>query len=253
MSWLRNLSAQWKLMLAFVVVSVLLSAVSIFALQRMGLIADSLEILKSRDLTGIQGAYEAQHQVTLVGRAVRTLMTETERTAMEKQKAKMDGMVGAFDAACKQLEPTLITAEGKATLAEVRETFPRYLAECYKVIDAAMQNKANEAKAIGDAARPLAVKVEAALDKLVELKKSVAAETVEAGNQTYRTARIAVIVAIALGIAISMILAWVIARWFTKALLEVSAIADTVASASQQLAAASEELSSGTAGASLQP
>jgi uncharacterized membrane-anchored protein YhcB (DUF1043 family) len=89
------------------------------------------------------------------------------------------------------------------------------------------------------------LKLSADLKKMCEIKLSVTERTAKAGTDTYHAAWIAVVIAISVGVGLSLVLGWLIARWFTKALLEVSAIADSVASASQQLAAASEELSSG--------
>ena len=50
---------------------------------------------------------------------------------------------------------------------------------------------------------------------------------------------------IAGGVLLGLALGYLIARWFTKAILEVDEISNAVASASQQLAAASEQLSTG--------
>jgi methyl-accepting chemotaxis protein len=245
MNWFQKLSARAKLLLAFVTVSVILGGVAAFALYQMGEIDLALDTLHGRDLPGITNAYEAQVNKIQVGRNSRAAMSENNPEAIKALIGKIEKYAAGFHEACNSLEATLVTAEGKAELTTVREGFASYLADVLDAIQLHAQGKQEQAKSMIEKAAKIGEKGDVDIDELVRMKKVLANNTAEQCARRYGTARFMVILAIAVGVVLSLVLGWLIARWFTKALIEVSAIADSVASASQQLAAASEELSSG--------
>ncbi len=245
MNWFQKLSARAKLVLAFTAVSAILGGVATFALLKMGTINDSLSTLANRDVVGLRWAYEANLEMADMRRVVRDALLETKPEAILAKKTDVDKVAAAFTEACKQVEPTLITSEGKAAMATIKEDYPRYTAMCQETLEIASKGKQQDGLEHLRKTGTFGLKLSEALKKMCEIKVSVTDRTAQAGAETYHSAWIAVTIAISMGVVLSLILGWLIARWFTKALLEVSAIADSVASASQQLAAASEELSSG--------
>jgi uncharacterized protein Yka (UPF0111/DUF47 family) len=245
MGWFKKLSAKVKLLLAFVAVAVLLSGVAGYSLYEMGRITESLSTLRARDLVGIVEAYECNGATLLMGRATRQMMAETDAETLKQGLVTIDKNATDFDAASKRLEVTLITNEGKAALAAVRENMRQYHALCRKAVEQVAAGKLADAKTTAAEARPWAVKTDQEVRKMIDIKKQVTEKTADAGLQTYHVASISVITAICLGIATALLFGWLIARWFGNALIQVSEIADSVSVAAQQLAAASEELSSG--------
>ena len=245
MNWFQKLSARAKLVLAFIAVSAILGGVAAFALFKMGTINDSLSVLASRDVVGMHWAYEANLEMAEMRKVVRDALLETKPEAILAKKADVDKVAAAFAEACKQVEPTLITAEGKAAMATIKEDYPRYIAMCHEVIEVASKGNQKDGVEHLHKTGTFGLKLSEALKKTCDIKVTVSEHTAQAGTETYHSAWIAVVISISVGVVLSLVLGWLIARWFTKALLEVSAIADSVASASQQLAAASEELSSG--------
>jgi hypothetical protein len=245
MNWFQKLSARAKLLLAFIAVSAILGGVAGFALFKMGTINESLNVLASRDVVGLHWAYEANLEMAEMRKIVRDALLETKPEAILAKKADVDKVAALFTEACKEVEPTLITADGKAAFATIKENYPRYIAMCHETIEVAAKGNLKDGVDRLHKAGAQGLKLSADLKKMCEIKLSVTERTAKAGTDTYHAAWIAVVIAISVGVGLSLVLGWLIARWFTKALLEVSAIADSVASASQQLAAASEELSSG--------
>jgi hypothetical protein len=245
MGWFKKLSAKVKLLVAFVAVAVLLSGVAAYSLYEMGKITDSLSTLRARDLVGVVEAYECNGQTLLLGRATRQMLAETDPEVLKQGLVQIDKYGVDFDAAAKRLEPTLITAEGKASLAATKEYFAKYQALCKKCVETVIQGKLPEARQVASEARPWAVKLDQEVHKVIDIKKQVTERTADAGLHTYQVASISVITAIGIGMTMSLVFGWLIARWFGNALIQVAEIADTVTIAAQQLAAASEELSSG--------
>ena len=245
MSWFTKLSARVKLVLAFVVVSVLLSGVAGFALYKMSAINDAITVLAKRDVAGMQACYAANLQIGHMRRLVRDGLLEKNAEVIKGFKAEVAKTATAFDEACKKAEPTLITMEGKAALGQIKEASPPYLAGCNEIIDLASRGKHDEAMAALQGTTAVGAKMAEGLKNMCDIKMGVTERTGLEANASYRVAAITVAVAIAVGMALSLVLGWLIARWFARALIEVSIIADSLAAAAQELAAASEELSSG--------
>jgi len=245
MNWFRKLSARTKLQLAFVFVSALLSGVAGFALYEAGVVNHYLTTLANRDMKGMYHANEANLHMGTMRKIVRDALLETKTEVIQGTKATVAKTLAAFAEACNGVEPTLITTEGKAALADIRETLPPYTAACNEILDIAAQGKRDEALAALKKTTAVGQKMSVALDRMCSIKMGVAEKTGADGVATYASAWRTVIVAIIVGLALSISLGWLIARWFARALIEVASIADSVATASQQLAAAAEELSSG--------
>lgn len=245
MAWFSHLSARVKLLLAFAVVSAILSGVAGFALHEMATIYGALDTLTERDLPGLQQAYEANLQIVAIGRAVRNVILESDHAVMSRHKENIDKYAADFSEACQKAESTIVTAEGKALLAGIKDAFPGYIAQVHEAVAQAMQDKDQEAKAIIDKSRVTADKLDDDLGKLVDSKRKLADQAAAESDRAYQAAWMIVAAAIAIGVGLSLALGYLIARWFARALIEVSSIAEAVASASQQLAAAAEELSSG--------
>jgi hypothetical protein len=245
MSWFQKLSARAKLMLAFIAVSALLGGVAGYGLYQLGVVNDYLNTLASRDMVGLRACHEANLCMGNMRKIVRDALLETKPDMIQAIKSNVAKTTSAFEEACKKAEPTLITAEGKAALAEVNRGLPGYMAGVNETIELAAQGKHAEALAALHKVTVVGAKFSEALGKMCEIKATVAEQTAIDGAKTYHAARLLVSVAIATGLALSLVLGWLISRWFTKALIEVSSIADSVSSAAQQLAAAAEGLSSG--------
>ena len=108
-----------------------------------------------------------------------------------------------------------------------------------------IDEKKEEALKVLLVAKGIADNVDASCTNLAKQMQKSAEADYEACLATYNASFWLVTSMVTAGIAIGLFLGWLIARWFTKALLEVAAIAESVATASQQLASASEELATG--------
>jgi len=245
MGWFRKLSARAKLLLGFLLVSSLMSGVCGYTLYKMGETHQALIRLSGEDVPTLEVTYEAHLALTRAMRSIRGLILENTREGAMELKANLEKYTTRLNECLRDLEPRLITAEGKALHTRIKEGFAAYSVEVQRAAELAVQEKDAEAKAIVDKARPLANSLDQDFNNLVGRVRARVERAVERSHVEYRSASTFVIIAIVAGAAVSLFLGWLLARWFTKALIQVSEIADSVTSASRQLAAASEELSSG--------
>ncbi len=243
MSWFHKLSARAKLLLAFLAVAVTLSGVACFSLLQLRALNNMLGEMYADRLLPLSAVKEASLSMAYMGR-------DTLRTMNQDNKADIEPLRAAIEAKAKEFQTQLAlaemdSAEGKALLSKIREAFPMYNDKCLAGVKLVYDGKKDEARLVLRDARAVADGIDKAIAELSQLNQRLAKEAHETGNSKYQAALFLVATLIVAGTLGAIILGWLLARWFTKALLEVACIADSLASASQQLAAASEELSTG--------
>ena len=214
----QNLNARVKLILGFVTVSVLLSGVAALALFQMGVIYQSVHKLVARDVTGLHAAYEANLLIGHMRRYVRDMLIETNVDVIRAGKAEVAKTGAAFEAACKDVEPTLITENGRAALAQIREVYPSYIAGCYEILETAGRGKQAEAVAQLQKTTGVGAKMAEGLRKMCDIKMEVTKRTGQECGETYEQSKFTTIVSITVCVALSLLLGWFLAGYFSKAL-----------------------------------
>ena len=245
MGWFQKLSARAKLLLAFLTVAGIMGSVSVVALYQMGTINSMLEGIYKQNLLGITSVKQANINLAYIGRDVLRACRSTDKDAIEGFRNNINEQAKTFQKEFALLEQNANSAEEKALVAKVKEGFPKYLAYCLSGIKAHAAGQADEAASSLKDAKEVCDDVDKACTDLARLNEEMAKQAYTTSDAAYASAFWMVVLLVSGGTLVGIGLGWVIARWFTRALIEVSAIADSVASASQQLAAAAEELSSG--------
>ena len=245
MGWFQKLSARAKLLLAFLAVAGILGSVSVVALLQMGSINSMLEGLYTKNLLGISAVKQANINLAYIGRDVLRAARTSDKAEIESFRNGIEEQAKTFEKEFSFIEQKADAAEEKALVARVKEGFPKYMGKCLDAIKAhtAGQNE-DAAKALKEA-KGIVDDVDKACTDLAKCNEEMGKKAYESSEAAYASAFWMVVTLVGTGTLVAVVLGWLIARWFTRALIEVSAIADTVASASQQLAAAAEELSSG--------
>jgi methyl-accepting chemotaxis protein len=245
MSWLKNLSARAKLMLAFLVTCAILSSVAVFALYKMSTINSAMNTMYSSNLVPMSALGTAHVRMVNVGRTVRTAGMSDNPAVIEKYRASVDVLVKDFDKFYTVVEHNADNAKEQAMTAKIRDASAKYferVREAFTLL--AKGEKSQAAKVLSDAKQVIDT-VDQTFDEEAAFNEQQAEVKVKASDNAYRTSFGLVITLIGVGATIGISAGWLISRWFAKALTEVGLIADSVAAASHQLAAAAEELSSG--------
>ena len=246
MNWFHKLSAQTKLLMSFFMVCSTLGGVSGFALYKMGEINNSTQVVYNEQLVPIAALGKTQ----LIASSVRHIGTISSLPAEKDQRQKDLATIETSRKEFVKLYegiviPVATAAEEKILTVKIKEHFSKFCdlaqaltQQAIKGDDTNVANIQAEFKSVGDT-------LLGELDEESSLNEKYAKEGLTISSNSYSSSFWIVSGLVLAGTLVGLSVGWLIARWFTKALLEVSAIADNVASASQQLAAAAEELSSG--------
>ncbi|BBO35856.1 methyl-accepting chemotaxis protein [Lacipirellula parvula] len=131
-------------------------------------------------------------------------------------------------------------------LADVAKATESYFAVSQQVVALSREGKKEEAENLmaneSNAAREA---MDGFIAKELQLNVDGCESEATDGLNAYQTGRMVTLIVLGVNVALGLALATMIARWFTRAIVEVDDISGSVAAASQQLAAASEQLSSG--------
>lgn len=246
MNWINSLSVRAKLLLSFVAVCIITGVVGGVGVTKLGQVNDMLSRMYEKEVKGTGYSLDIAWNVAGIGRDARQVILETDVDAMKKIKDDIDVKSKKVEENLDNVESCFMTPEGKAYVAKAKAAFPPFAAKINDVCTFAQQNKEAEAKVAVAESRVLAKELTTNIDEMVKLKELNAAEANKTGDETYANARILMFGFIGGGVLLGLALGWFIARWFTKAILEVDEISVAVAAASQQLAAASEQLSTGS-------
>ncbi len=245
MFWFKSLSVGAKLVASFIVVSIVTAVVGVIGVTRMSGIADRMRAMYEEEMAGTVAAMEIGTIFPSLGRDVRQMILETEDEKIDAAGKRAEDFINRLDGSLEVLDATTFSEENKARIAAIKNNLPQYLPVMRTAMEFARQGddeqaiaKITESLTIGAVSRDTAV-------ELVEAKKERAQRIYDESVAAYESARTIVVWCVIGGMALSVALGVIIARWFTKAIVEVDDISNSVASASQQLAAASEQLSSG--------
>ena len=246
MNWFHKLSAQTKLLLSFFMVCSTLGGVSGFALYKMGEINNSIGVVYNEQLVPISALGKTQ----LIASAIRQIGTisalPAEKEQRQKDLATIENSRKEFVTLYEgTVVPVATSVEEKALTVKIKDHFTKYCDLAQLLTQQAMKGEETIASSVQADFKSVGELLLNELDEESNLNERYAKEGMALSQSSYSTAFWFVSGMVLAGTLVGLGIGWLIARWFTKALLEVSAIADNVAAASQQLAAAAEELSSG--------
>jgi methyl-accepting chemotaxis protein len=245
MSWFKKMSARGKLVMAFLTVAVILGSVSVASLFQMKAISNLSSGIYNKDVLGIGAAKQANLNMAYIGREVLRVYNQTEKSAMEASGEKIKEYEKTFYDEFSIVEKELTTSEGKAVAAKIKDGFAKYVAKDQEAIKFCIDGQKEEAHKVLLVAKNIADEVDKSCTNLAKQMQEAASADNDNCKATYNSSFWMVTIMVSVGVTLGLTLGWIIAHWFTKALLQVSTIADSVTTASLQLAAASEELATG--------
>ncbi len=217
-----------------------------YALYQLNETNKKVATIYNENLLPIAQLGESQESLTNLRRAIATVFAMNDAKSIEEAEKAVAESRDSFEKGYMVLVVEMATTkEEQAMVAEVKALAPDYLASLGKVLSAANAGKFDDAKELWLSSRDTGNKLDEVLEKEIEFNKKFADEMLQASNSAFSRTFMTVSGLIAGIVALSMVIGWYMARWFTRAVLEVASIADDVASASQQLAGAAAELSSG--------
>ena len=245
MNWFKSLSVQAKLIASFAAVCSISAIVGGVGLLKMDTINDILDEMYAKQTVGISALKEANMCIVRIGRSTREIVLEKDPAANEANAKEALAFGSKVTEQLDLARPTITDPADLERFEKVMALYPPYWIELQKAIQLGLENKDDEAYAVIAENLPEAKEIGRNVNELCESKDAASKAASIAAEEIFSGARMLLLTVIAVGVVVGLALGYVIARWFTRAIVEVDDISNSVASASQQLAAASEQLSSG--------
>ncbi|MBC9903335.1 MULTISPECIES: methyl-accepting chemotaxis protein [Achromobacter] len=207
---------------AFLLVAVIGGAIGGFGVWGLARINEMNDRLYDTELRGISDIKEANINLIYAGRARTGYLaasTDQERQSLRKQ---FDDAVATMDDLREKAAANFYSEEGKRLLAQFTETEQVWKRESAAFFAAAQARPLTQAdpQVAAIEARVIASsqKLDDLMTTLAKAKENVAAQSVQAGTDLYETLRAVMIVLAVAGVAIGMLLGWLVTRGIVRPL-----------------------------------
>jgi len=229
MTWFRNLRTMTKLMLGFGFLALMLGVVGYLGLSGMSKVNEMLANLYQYDMKGLGAIKDVATTVAMIGRQTRGAVISTDKAAIEREKERVDALVGQLDEAVAEAERTFVTEKGKAMVAQLKQLLPEYRAICTETIRVALTNNKQAAMAELAKAIPVGDRVNALIKEAEAIKDQRARQSFENSSAIYQQSRnlaLAVIfAALVLSVALGLFIAKLIANPLGRTVLVLESMA----------------------------
>ena len=121
MTWFYNMQINKKLILSFVLVSIITMAVGLVGIRNMGVINDKADAMYARELLGISYIKEANIALIKRGRAEKNLLLAASQEERNNHAASMKKFGKQFEEYLEKATPLFYTEAGKKLLADINK------------------------------------------------------------------------------------------------------------------------------------
>ncbi|MBO1012371.1 MCP four helix bundle domain-containing protein [Achromobacter sp. SD115] len=207
---------------AFLLVAVIGGAIGGFGVWGLARINEMNDRLYDTELRGISDVKEANINLIYAGRARNGYLaasTEKERQALRKQ---FDDAVAQMDKLREKAAANFYSEDGKRLLAQFAETEQVWKRESAAFFAAAQARPLTQAdpRVVEVEARVIASsqKLDDLMTSLAKIKETVAAQSVQNGTDLYENLRALMVALAVIGVAVGMLLGWLVTRGIVRPL-----------------------------------
>lgn len=228
---LRNLNIAPRATLGFGLVALLVLLLGSFSLMQMAEMNRQADEVKSNWLPGIIGVGDLSQTVLRVRAMTLRLMLNTDESMTKDNLIKVEDLYAALKNSQDNYEKHISSSEEKAGYQRFIQAEADYLKEQRLIVEAIRQDDLDAALALANG--PLnghADSMTKALIELAHINQAGANAAAEKSNSVFVSARLWVIVVIALALGLTVILAMLLTRSIVSPLTEAVRVAEVVAS-----------------------
>jgi methyl-accepting chemotaxis protein len=216
MKWFKNLNATPRLLLSFGILIALVSVISYLAVSNLAAANQNLSDLYHKDMQGAIHAENIAKARLSIGRQGRdALLNIADPSIVAADEKSMLSDFAALHSNLDAARETFYAKEGVEALDTIRDVLPAYEKGYHYFYEHIAAKDGANARAALDAISELGKPLEAASDKAITVKESVAEERFETNNQAYRAARSMMISAAAISLVFGIVISIVVARGFS--------------------------------------
>ncbi|MEO5363907.1 MAG: methyl-accepting chemotaxis protein [Magnetococcus sp. DMHC-8] len=224
MQWIKDLKIEFKLLLAFLLVSAMMLMVGWVGIVNMGALDDADTNLYELEALGLSTIKEANIQLILMTRAERGVLLAPSQEEKEKQISRTAAYFAEMQKQLAAARPRFVSEQGKAMLAKVDAA----VAEWKPIHDEMMRQAKSEASppvrdtvtlAFGKGMEKVKV-IDALLEELAAQKEARAKQASDENTALYHKSRAIMIGLILVAIVLGMLMGYGISRSITVPLNE---------------------------------
>ncbi|MDP2447587.1 methyl-accepting chemotaxis protein [Pseudomonas sp.] len=228
---LRNLNIAPRASLGFGLVALLVLILGGFSLLQMAEMNKQSEQVNENWLPSILSLGEMNQDVLRLRALTLRLMLNTDEAITQQNLARVEELRSMLGKAQGNYEKLISSAEEKSAYGRFKQAEGNYLQEQRKIVEAVRQSDLDAALAVANGSlNGHADSMAKALTELSELNRLGATAAAKTADEVFASARLWVIVMIALALGLTVILALLLTRSIVAPLTEAVRVAEVVAS-----------------------
>jgi methyl-accepting chemotaxis protein len=229
MSWFYNLRTMTKLLISFALTACVMGVVGYFGISGMGHINGMLNTMYSRDMLGLNSVMQAEIERVSMSRDLRDLMLAKDSAAQEKTAHSIDEHDVKLRALLDDTEKTLVSADGKVKMAEIRLAYGPLLEGVHAMIRAANAKDRAAMEAAFEQQRALGTLITANLESIKGFKLGLSKTAFDESDDVFFGLRARMGWLIAFGVALGIASGIFLGRAVGNPLRRAVAVLDEVA------------------------
>lgn len=222
MEWFKQLKIGTKLVLGFLVVSLLGVVIGLQGIYRASQINDLASVMYDREMVGLRHAAEANVQLMAAGRGIRAAMLANSQEERTKQLKQVENTFLQIHEELETAEKTFFTENGKALLKETRSTLSQYeqsILEVKKRLEREPVSAVRESvEYLNTVASPLSAQLDMLMTKMVERKVKNASDLNDDTDSIYNVIFYSLTALTLAGLLIGMLVGTLLTRHLTRQL-----------------------------------
>ena len=232
MNWLRNMKIFQKLMLSFLLMSVLVAFVGYQGISGIGKAKDNIENLYDRDVQAVVHIKEANAWLIKAARSMRNAMIHsTAAEGVDKHVADMEKAMQGYSKEYAESLKTMNVEDPKvkSAMAEIDKNLPELAKGQAETVALAKAGKFDEAKAKRGEVRKTENMIDDALSAIEGAAVAGMSATAKTAASDYESARALITTVIVVSIGLAIGIGFLLARMLSGAMTQAVQIAQSVA------------------------
>lgn len=230
MKWFYNLKTMVKLIVAFLLISVIMTFVGVYGLSNLGKINGSLDDMYDNQLQAVAEVQNAKNALGEMRMLVRKLYMTQTSAMLDETKTRLDAETKAVEAAIERFRQTELTAESSATLEEFQRVWPPYKDAINRAITLRNNGDLEGLLALIDGEYVVAVnELTVPLNELLTINMGEADAARDNGAELYQSSRNITIAILIAAVIISIAFGYLISRMISNPLNQVVVLLSKVA------------------------
>ncbi len=215
----KNMKVGVRLGLGFGLVVLLMIALTLLGVTRMGEIQGYLDKITKEDMVQSVHVRAMEEEALTIAIAVRNIVLTEDPAEIASQLKRIEKNNADYAKHLQELTKDVTSEKGKALLAKIVEYKSSTTLAINKVIELGKLHKVVEAAAVlTKEVRPVQNKLLEYLQEMIVYEDQATTKNVEKAHETYETARIFMFTLAGVALLLAMLIAWFVTRSITRPL-----------------------------------